>query len=740
MSSYPALLQSLFLSEYGVYFLKWWGTIVLLGAIATPLTRFFLGGLPDRGYPFARVIGWVLPALLVFLASILGLVPFTRASAIVSVALFGLLSLAALPAIRRDRLRPALPSATTVLTAEYLFLVCLVGWTFVRSFRPDIEGLEKFMDFGFVNAALRTDLMPPVDMWLAGEPINYYYFGHYLTAFMIRLTGVPPEVGYNLMMATLFALAFTLAYSLGSNLTARFSSDRSRIATLAGLLAACLLALGGNLHGFIFGDLLPAAKERGLVSLELKPYHYPDATRFIGYYPKETDDRTIHEFPVYSFVVSDLHGHVLDIPIVLTALACCLAAILAARRTAGHGQPRAPSLRSFRISPVEWLLAPLLSVIWMTNSWDFPIVTGVAAGSMLLARLRAHPTLRSAVEGVVAALVVTACAVGLSIPFTLRFVNITQGVHAALSRSPLWQLAVLWGYQGFFAACLLVFLLARSVAILRRRNGTGRIAALLTRHNPKDLFVLGLAVAGALLVLLPELIYVKDIYGTTYHRSNTMFKLTYHAFMLLALVSAYAAFRLPASASRWKKGALALLFGCVAVLPMTYPWKAMNGFYARPTPATYRKLDGLAFLPPEDRAAIRWLNDNVRGAPVVLESDGDSYTLFGRVSMATGLPTVLGWFAHEWLWRGSADIPQKRSAEVRAVYEAASPDTARKILDAYRVEYLVIGERERSRFPNMKEAVLHSLGESVFRSGNTEILRIAPAHGAIRGERTKTSP
>ena len=219
-----------------------------------------------------------------------------------------------------------------------------------------------------------------------------------------------------------------------------------------------------------------------------------------------------------------------------------------------------------------------------------------------------------------------------------------------------------------------------------------------------------------------------------------MFKLTYHAFMLLALVSAYAAFRLPAAASGWRKGALALLFGCVAVLPMTYPWKAMNGFYARPTPATYRKLDGLAFLPPEDRAAIRWLNDNVRGAPVVLESDGDSYTLFGRVSMATGLPTVLGWFAHEWLWRGSADIPQKRSAEVRAVYEAASPDTARKILDAYRVEYLVIGERERSRFPNMKEAVLHSLGESVFRSGNTEILRIAPAHGAIRGERTKTSP
>ena len=38
-------------------------------------------------------------------------------------------------------------------------------------------------------------------------------------------------------------------------------------------------------------------------------YWYPNATRFIH--------NTIHEFPLYSFVVSDLHGHVLDIPIVL---------------------------------------------------------------------------------------------------------------------------------------------------------------------------------------------------------------------------------------------------------------------------------------------------------------------------------------------------------------------------------------------------------------------------------------
>ena len=720
MSDYPALLKLLFAGEYGVWFLKWWGAIVLLGLIAAPLTRVFMGSLSDHGYPFARVTGWLLPALGVFLASILRVLPFTRQTILLSVAALAILSLAAAFATaRREGLRSCFPSLSAILTTEYLFLICLAGWAFVRSFRPDIEGLEKFMDFGFVNAALRAEWMPPVDMWLAGEPINYYYFGHYLTAFMIRLTGVPPEVGYNLMIATLFALAFTLAFSLGANLAARFLSDRPRLATIAGLLAGCLLALGGNLHGFIFGDLLPVLKERGYVSLELKPYHYPDATRFIGYYPKETDDRTIHEFPSYSFVVSDLHGHVLDIPVVLTAIACCLAAVLARRRRPGDSSARAPA-----IEPAEWLLAPLLSVIWMTNSWDFPIVAGVATGSMLLARLAVRPTARSAIDGLAAAMIVVLCSVLLSVPFTLHFVNITQGIHAVMSRSPLWQLAVLWGYQGFFVVSLLIFLAVRSVAILRERDTPGRIPALLTRHEPEDLFILGLAAAGALLVLLPELIYVKDIYGTTYHRSNTMFKLTYHAFMLLAIVSAYTAVRVPAHFHGWKGLAAGLVVACVAILPMTYPWKAMNGFYARPTPANYKRLDGLAFLPADERDAIRRLNDTVRGNPVVLESDGDSYTLFGRISMATGLPTLLGWFAHEWLWRGSPDIPQKRSADVRSVYEATTPNAARRILDAYGVTHIVLGERERSRFPRMKESVVRSLGETIFRSGNTEILRV----------------
>ena len=61
----------------------------------------------------------------------------------------------------------------------------------------------KILDYGFVNSILRSGYVPPKDMWFAGGSINYYYFGHYISAFLTRLSGIATEISYNLMMATL---------------------------------------------------------------------------------------------------------------------------------------------------------------------------------------------------------------------------------------------------------------------------------------------------------------------------------------------------------------------------------------------------------------------------------------------------------------------------------------------------------------------------------------------------------
>ena len=108
-------------------------------------------------------------------------------------------------------------------------------------------------------------------------------------------------------------------------------------------------------------------------------------------------------------------------------------------------------------------------------------------------------------------------AIVVSLPFIFNFKNITGGVAFVEARSPLWQLAVLWG--GFLTI--------------------GVVAVWHFNHKRSNLLWLlpsTMVLVSALLILIPEIIYVKDIYIKDYHRANTMFKLTYQSFVMMSLV------------------------------------------------------------------------------------------------------------------------------------------------------------------------------------------------------------
>lgn len=143
-------------------------------------------------------------------------------------------------------------------------------------------------------------------------------------------------------------------------------------------------------------------------------------------------------------------------------------------------------------------------------------------------------------------------------------------------------------------------------------------------------------------------------------------------------------------------------------------------------PEKYEGLDGLAFLKREnadDYELILWLRENVQGQPVVLEANGDSYTYNCRISMATGLPTIQGWFTHEWLWRGDLKAVQDRIEEVKTIYESDDIEKTKELLRKYNVEYIVIGKPERDLFPGLKENKLLSLGTVVFERPGVKLIK-----------------
>jgi len=740
--------------------LTWWLYLFGVGLIFFPLTKRIFQSFFDQGYLFSKVFGLLFSSYLVWLLASFKILPFYRQT------IFWALFLGAIanfwlwkkqknfPEKSKEKLPFSRPGL--ILSEELIFLVTLTFWAYIRGFQPDIQGLEKFMDYGFMNSILRSKYFPPTDMWFAGKSINYYYYGHYLAAFITKLSNIPSATTYNLMMATLFAFCFSLTFSLTSNLLVfwktlarqftaskktSLNQEKLRPIFIGGLTAAFLISLGANLHPAYYNFKMKVLKQpycNGSLN-----YWYPDATRYIGYCP-DVDDKNIHEFPSYSFVVADLHGHVSDIPFVLSFLALSYPLLVALRKREEF------SARFF----LRNFLVPLhLAVMFMTNQWDIPIYLMVL-GLILLLGLYPHykdlqKTLTRAVTyGVIFCLM----AIPLILPFQLGFEPITKGVALVNARSLPHQLLVLWGAPWFFGITFALFLWGSKiktglkkesvvkwvsrmlgVKIALRKQKFLQRATFSQELIPPDIFVLVLFVASTILIIIPEIVYVKDIYIPSYHRANTMFKLTYQSFMMFSVLIGYIYIRVISSLPKGlKRSLLKPVYAGLILALMIYPAYAIKGYYGTLGVKNYKGLYGLKFIErlyPDDYRAIEWLNDRVVGQPVILEAVGDSYTDYERISMATGLPTIEGWLVHEWLWRGfydepGKDGPGKRNAEVQKVYEDGDLAYTKKILSQYRVEYVIIGQMERNKYPRLQEEKFQSLGKIVFQEGTTKIYQL----------------
>ncbi len=112
---------------------------------------------------------------------------------------------------------------------------------------------------------------------------------------------------------------------------------------------------------------------------------------------------------------------------------------------------------------------------------------------------------------------------------------------------------------------------------------------------------------------------------------------------------------------------------------------------------------------------------------MLVEADGDSYTDSARFSAFTGMPTVIGWPVHEWLWRGTYDVVAPRREDVRKIYESDEGETTRHLLAKYRVRYVIVGTLERQKYERIDEKKLESLGLAVFRRGSTVIYDVSGA-------------
>ncbi len=834
--------------------LVWWLWMQAIGLAALPLAHHFFRRLPDRGYAFARPLGLLLASYLLWLGGSLGLL---RNS--VGGALFSILTVAGASFLlyRRGRTEgePGLwawlrLNWRLVLVVELLFAGAWALWALLRAYSPELTtaGGEKFMEIMYLNSIGRSEYFPPHDAWLSGYAISYYYFGYVMIATLTRLSGFAAHLTFNVGVALLFALACTGAFGLVYNLVsgARRSEGvegaegepcRSAGPIGWGFLGTILVAVLGNLEGFLevlySNRLLPEGFWRWLDIQELnQPF---DVATAAGLMPARSGwwwwraSRVIHdldptgssmgvqpidEFPGFSFLLGDMHPHVLALPFVLLVLAIALK-VLVEGRGGEEGREGAESWwEPLKRLP---LLVPLcLGALGFLNTWDFPIywlvfvaaygfrqwdrygrvdwpllrdvgLTGVAvAVSGFLLYLPFYIGFQSQAGGLLPTLYVGTRFRQYAVmfgPFLVAIGGLMAVLTLRLRREGRGK-PLLRGWLGWTAVFILLPLLVMSLLVLillitpqgrEFLEGIRRIpfvyeivgddpwlavlgrllvvklrtwvmplvvagmaawgTALLQRsrrgegealRQPGVRFALICVVVGLLLTLSVEFFYLDDIFKV---RMNTIFKFYFQAWVLMAIASAFTVYWL-GRRKGWLRRGFVAAFWLIFAMGMVYP---VLGNVSRAGDFDHAAtLDGTAYLAttqPDDYAAVTWLNENVEGAPVILETPGtggSSYVYKGRVSALTGLPTLVGWAGHEGQWRGSYEIQSAREPDIKTIYNTPDPQVALTLMEEYGITYVYVGPVEREEYEPRGLAKFGLFMDTVYEQGSVTIYRIRP--------------
>ncbi|MCQ2534509.1 MAG: DUF2298 domain-containing protein [Clostridia bacterium] len=763
-----------------------------------------------------------------------------------------------------------------IIWEETFFSLVFVVLCFYKGFLPNINGEEKFMDYGFIMSMLRSDVLPANDMWLAGYKINYYYFGQFIYALLTKMSSIPTGYAYNLSMCTSIAIPFVMAYTVGSMLTEAaefFSEYQNKFSRyITGILAAFTVIVFGNSHSFFYdtGSLLGQAflkmfSSWGINVGNTTEFFYPNSTRYIGHNPdlyqlSETGeiihpgDYTIHEFPFYSYLVGDLHAHVVSMMVVLLIMALCIVMISKARYGT-NDEHETLFFSGFNVKGIlPWLkniITPelitagiLLGIAQMCNYWDFLIYfifiamtllvvntkqsnkfstifgaisfvlsMGLILGGYLLTSQYAilHTVVQLGVLLVVffltqaASCALSTTTLGMSFVFAVahivallfnaNFDMISNSLGKVQYRSSPFQLWILWGTHVTISLCFVVFtIIYKNYRYNMRMFGvkggnkqkdtaselagisyqyTNPIQKFFGDRNLIDIFVCGMIVVGLLLLIAPEIFYVRDIYTGGYLRSNTMFKFTFAAFIILSVAIAYALIRMIWIVNKNHQFSnVTFPFAVVFIIilfavPGHYTGIALQQRCGDITRENYQTLDGTKYLETyasqicnnfeynnmtEYNEAIKWMNENIEGSPVIVEAYGTSYTDHCIVSAYTGLQTVCGWQTHEWLWRFHGIVDKEtdllvsdperdvwklyltpRHNDVDTVYQSYDTNLIKEVLGRYDAQYIVYGDLERNSYPGFSNIeTLKTLGSVVFEyddpnnsSGPVYVIKVA---------------
>ena len=805
--------------------LRWLITVELIGLAAFPLAFYLLPRLADRGFTLSKPLGILLVSYLFWLLG-LAHIPTVQPIAIALVLLMAALS--AYIAYRNfDDLRDFIVREwRTIVIAEAIFLVFFIGWTLFRSYDPFINHTEQPMDLALLSASINSQVGHPEDPWLRGEPVSYYYFGYWMMGALSQISAVQSHISYNLAIALIPAMSAMGIFGIVFNLvrmdkarsgvagtdsmsTVRASvsaaladSTHRKLAIIAGIAAALFLGIVANLEGVLefmrlngmgsqgFYDWIRINDLPGPIVTPPQSWTPPDfwwwfhASRVINTFDGiHFIDNTIQEFPFFSFLLGDMHPHVMSIPFIALFVGIALNIY------------RLPSdfWRNYRsVYPYAIVLtaALVLGGLGFNNLWDMPTFAALLIGVLAIRVYREGSDIPQSIALALfpVGLAIIALAALMYSPYLLDINAGVNGIGVVITHTRAIHMFIVWG---LFLTAVTPFLLATFWQTTVQRDWAaqtltagalafapwllwtlaylpsdgsveeviGRFIGILPltalvaigvynalylarqENEGGRLFATILAVLGLGLIIGSEFLFIRDFFN---NRGNTVFKLYYQAWILLAAASAFAVYYW-LSTIRGRTGwratfsyVWAAAFVLLLIGSLYYPLAAAK---TKPdTPYAGPTLDGLSFVQqnrPAEYDAIAWLKQNASPDAAIVEAVGE-WSDWGLISRSTGLPTIVNWLGHQKQWRGGwevfdADKPDvsralrdkyfdDRTAEVEHIYTTLDPAEAQLILYKYDIDYVYIGQRERDKYGIEGIPKFDAIADAVFADPNGEAI------------------
>lgn len=759
----------------------WYVFIFLLGLVAYPIARLALPGLKQYAYPLGRIVGILLLAWLAWMAGSVGL-GYTRLTislAFVLVAGTGI----GLLMKRKDEFKSDWNSNRKFfIIAELVFLSFFLIDLLIRLGNPDLwhpsKGGERPMDFSYFNAVLKSTSFPAYDPWYAGGYINYYYYGFVLAGTPVKLLGIVPSIAYNFILPTWFAMvaigAFAIGYSLVASIKSQ-DSENNNLPLVSGLSASILSIFLGNLGTiqFFFNSIQRIALQGAGVPADSTVFQrwgwtfqglwkmfseqvalpigrgdwYWNPSRVIPPGP----GNEITEFPLFTFIYSDLHAHMLVMPLALFIIAWSISFVLSRAKLM-----RGEWIGSFFIG------ALMIGALKPTNTWDlytYYLLAAIAMGYTIYKNFewKDYFNIPAAVGKIGLAFGSVVLLYILSsvfyYPFTYWWGQAYNSVqYWDASHTPLGSYFTQWGLFLFIITTWLIWETREWMAMtpVSKLQGlqkyiliieivfAGLIALLIffiVDGVSVGLIALPLALWSAILMLRPDLPdtkrFVLFLIGTgltitmavefitlvgDIGRMNTIFKLYLQVWMMFA-VSAAAAFGWLLNVfftwkAKWRntyQGGVYILLAGAFMFTLT---GTSDKIADRMNPEAPHSLDSMEYMNhselwdgqimdlSQDYRAIRWMQDNVIGSPVIVEANCTEYRWCTRFTINTGLPSVVGWNFHQRQQRGIfAPQVQERVNEVGMFYNTTDIQLAVNFLKKYDVKYIVVGQLERNIYP-----------------------------------------